>query len=191
MSYLKPSDIAEIEKAFGKPQELYTEIEMTSKELLRVRQSQVSGRAHDITLFIFKDDKMLFIAKHFYPPGLYRAPSGAVRPGESITEGAIREALEETGARIKLEKYLLQIKVKFFCGDDYINWTSHVFKAKYISGEIRPRDTKEIREARFIEKKDIERFNEIMLKLNIGGFRYRVFLTKNTLKLLDRKLQQK
>jgi ADP-ribose pyrophosphatase YjhB (NUDIX family) len=188
LSYLKPSDIAEIEEVFGIPRELYTDIKMTPRELLRLRQSQVSGRAHDVTLFIFKDDKMLFTAKHFYPPGLYRAPSGAVRPGESIIEGAKREALEETGAKIELEKYLLRIRVKFFCGDDYINWTSHVFKAKYVSGEIRPQDTKEIREARFIEKMDIERFNEIMLKLNIGGFRYRVFLTKNTLKLLDEKM---
>lgn len=187
MSYLKPSDVAEIEEVFGKPLELYTEIEMTPKELLQVRQSQVSGRAHDITLFILKDDKMLFIAKHFYPPGLYRAPSGAVKPGENIIEGGKREALEETGAEIQIEKYLLRIRVKFYCYDDYINWTSHVFKAKYISGEIKPHDTKEIREARFIEKKDIERFNEIMLKLNIGGFRYRVFLTENTLKLLEKK----
>ncbi|OQX92028.1 MAG: hypothetical protein B6D58_05100 [candidate division Zixibacteria bacterium 4484_95] len=187
MSYLKSSDIAEIEEMFGKPRELYTEVEMTPEELMQVRQSQVSGRAHDITLFIFKDDKMLFTAKHFYPPGLYRAPSGAVKPGENMIEGAKREAFEETGAEIQLEEYLLRIRVKFYCDDDYINWTSHVFEAKYVSGEIRPHDTEEIREARFIDKKDIEHFNETMLKLNIGGFRYRVFLTENTLKQLERK----
>jgi hypothetical protein len=61
-----------------------------------------------------------------------------------------------------------------------------VFKARYGSGEICPIDKHEIREARFVDAKEIPRFNEIMTKVNIAGFRYRVFLTKSTMELLGK-----
>ena len=182
MSYLNPADIAAVEAQFGRPKELTTQIAMTKKELLMVRRSQHGGRAHDLTMFIFNGDKMLFIAKHFYPKGLFRAPSGAAKPGEGIIAGAIREAYEETGTKVAIEKYILRIKVKFICDDDHIDWTSHVFIARYISGEIDPRDKREIREARFVGVDEIPRFAEIMRKSNIGGFHYRAYLTDQALK---------
>jgi len=187
MSYLKADDIASVEKKFGKPAELKTEIELSQGEFERVRRSQYNGRAHDITLFIFKGDKMLFIAKHFYPRDLYRAPSGAANPGESIIDGAKREAYEETGVKIELEKYIARIRVKFINNrdkEDIIDWTSHVFKARYISGKVNPVDKREIREARYVDFDEIPKFNEIMRKSNIGGFRYRKYLTEHCLELL-------
>jgi ADP-ribose pyrophosphatase YjhB (NUDIX family) len=187
MSYLRAEDIALMEQEYGKPAELETEIEMTSIEMERVRRSQYNGRAHDITLFIFNHDKLLFNAKHFYPKSLFRAPSGAANPGESIIDGAKREAYEETGAMIELEKYIARIRVRFINNKnkkDAINWTSHVFKARYISGEIDPKDKREIREARYVDFGEILKFNEIMRKTNIGGFRYRKYLTEHCLELL-------
>ena len=188
MSYLRADDIALVEQRFGWPAKLETEIEMTSTELARVRRSQYNGRAHDITLFIFNRDQLLFIAKHFYPKSLFRAPSGAANPGENIIDGAKREAYEETGVEIELEKYIARIRVRFINNrnsKDGINWTSHVFKAKYISGDIDPKDKREIREARYVDFAEIAKFNEIMRKVNIGGFRYRKFLTERCMELLN------
>jgi ADP-ribose pyrophosphatase YjhB (NUDIX family) len=187
MSYLRAEDIALMEQEYGKPVELETEIEMTSVEMERVRRSQYNGRAHDITMFIFNRDKLLFNAKHFYPKGLFRAPSGAAKPGESMKDGAKREAYEETGIKIELEKYIARISVRFVNNrdnNDIISWTSHVFKARYISGEIDPKDKREIREARYVDFNEIPKFNEIMRKTNIGGFRYRKYLTEQCMKLL-------
>ncbi|MCP4584040.1 MAG: NUDIX hydrolase [candidate division Zixibacteria bacterium] len=189
MSYLRADDIASMEDKYGRPAEFETEIEMTPNELDVVRRSQKNGRAHDLTMFIFKGNQFLFIAKHFYPPDLFRAPSGAANPGESIIDGARREAYEETGVDIELERYLARIRVKFINSHDTresIDWTSHVFKARYIAGDVYPKDTREIREARFVGFDEIPRFNEIMLKVGIGGFQYRVFLTEKTMKLLQR-----
>ena len=64
MSYLKSEDIKFVEGKYGRPEELATEIVVTGQELERIRRSQHSGRAHDITLFILKGDRLLFIAKH-------------------------------------------------------------------------------------------------------------------------------
>lgn len=177
MSYLDPADIAHVEALFGRPKELSTQISMAKEELLRIRRSQHAGRAHDLTLFIFKGDKMLFIAKHFYPEGLFRAPSGAAKPDEGIIAGALREAYEETGTEIAIEKYILRISVKFICGDDHIDWTSHIFVARHVAQEIDPPDKKEIREARYVSINELPRFAEIMRISNIGGFRYRAYLS--------------
>ncbi len=188
MSYLTAKDIDLVEREYGKPAELSTRIKTTSKELDKIRKSQIHGRAHDITLFIVKGSQLLFIAKPFYPSELYRAPSGAAKPGESLIDGGKREAFEETGVQIEFEKYVLRIKARFESDNDRIDWTSHIFKARYVSGDVKPIDTREIREARFVDFDDIPRFNEIMQKINIAGFRYRVFLTENTMQLLEKDL---
>jgi ADP-ribose pyrophosphatase YjhB (NUDIX family) len=189
MSYITEKDIGAIERLYGKPPFFEAEIDMTPLEFERLRASQVHGRAHDITLFIFKGDKLLFNAKHFYPEGLYRAPSGAAKPGEGLVEGALREAFEETGTVIELERFLARIKVRFFNKQkpqEHVDWTSYVFKARYISGEISPRDKREIREARLVDFDEIPKFNKIMIKSGIAGFRYRVFLTEIAMKLLEK-----
>lgn len=186
MSYIKPEDILETEKLLGKPVERAVEIPLTGKELQRIRSSQRNGRAHDITVFIYNGDKMLFIAKPFYPLGLFRAPSGGAHPGEKLIDAAYREIYEETGVNIKLEKYFLRIKARFVADNDYTDWTSHVFKASHVSGEINPVDTNEIRAARYVKRHELDKFDDILIKTNTGGFRYRSFLTRAAMEILDR-----
>jgi 8-oxo-dGTP pyrophosphatase MutT (NUDIX family) len=188
MSYLSRTDIEIAERLYGKPRELSVDISVNAKEYAWIKNSQRDGRAHDITIFIAKGDKLIFIAKHFYPKALFRAPSGAALPGESIIEGAIREAREETGVIIELRKYILRLKAKFIDGKNVIVWTSHVLTALYISGEIKPLDTREIRETRLVDRTELPRFNEIFLKVNTGGFRYRAFLTEHAIKIIDGEL---
>lgn len=185
MTFITDEDILATESLLGKPSELSVEIPLTQKELKRIGSSQRKGRAHDITVFIFKGPRMLFIAKPFYPKGLFRAPSGGANPNESIIDAALRETYEETGAVIKLDKYILRIKARFIADNDHIDWISHVFKAYYISGEINPIDTHEIREARFVDRAELDKFDDIFLKTNTGGFRYRSFMTRAAMNILD------
>lgn len=186
MSFITPEDILETEQLLGKPVERSVEIPLTEKELERIRSSQRDGRAHDITVFIYNGEKMLFIAKPFYPVGLFRAPSGGAHPGEKLIDAAYREMHEETGVTIELEKYFLRIKVRFVANGDFIDWTSHVFKARHISGEINPVDTDEIREARYVARRELDKFDDIFRKTNTGGFRYRSFLTRAAMDILDK-----
>lgn len=185
MSFIAVENIIAAENLLGKPKELSVEIPLTQKELKRIESSQRKGRAHDITVFIFRGPQMLFIAKPFYPMGLFRAPSGGAKPGESIIDAAYREVYEETGTTIKLEKYILRISVRFIADGNQIDWVSHVFKASYLSGEINPIDTDEIREARFVDRNELDKFDNIFLKANTGGFRYRSFLTRAAMEILD------
>ncbi|MDP3025474.1 MAG: NUDIX hydrolase [candidate division Zixibacteria bacterium] len=139
------------------------------------------GRNSDVTLFIFKEGKVIVISKPWYPPGLYRAPSGGVRPGESLEEVALREAYEETGAKIKLQRYILRIKVTFSHNQKDVIWTSHIFTAKYLSGKIKPVDTKEIKEAKLMSLKELSSLKPLLLKTRLGGLAYRAALTERAI----------
>lgn len=166
----------------GEPERLVTVQQVTPPELDTVRSSMKNGRAHDLTLYIRKDGGFIFIAKPFYPEGLFRAPSGGAKPGEDFDKAAGREALEETGVEIRLDRYLLRIDVRFQTDDDYIDWTSHIFLADYIGGEIRPRDTVEIKEARLIYPEQIPGIIDLMTRSGWGGMLYRAYLTRECYK---------
>lgn len=173
-----------MEMLYGKPDCLNKTQKMTVEELAIVRASMKEGRAHDITLYIKKGDGYIFIAKPFYPPGLYRAPSGGVQRGENFESGAKREALEETGVDIELEKYILRIDVSFQSPGESIGWTSHIFTARYKGGEIEPLDRREIREAKLIYLHEIPRLQEMMRNSGSGGLIYRAYLTEESVKRL-------
>jgi len=184
MSYVAPQ-IPRMEKLYGHPDKATFVQPVTPEEYERIALSMKNDRAHDITLYIRKDDGYIFIAKHFYPPGLYRAPSGGVRLDEDFRDGALREAREETGADIELMKYIMRINVRFENEFDRIDWTSHIFLADYIRGDIEPYDKREIKEARLVYPDEIPGFAEKMRETKIGGLNYRAFLTEEVGKRLE------
>jgi len=175
--YITQEELKKIEQRYGQPIEIPLEVKMGEDDFQLLKESQHDGRAHDVTLFILMDKKVVVIQKHFHPEGVYRPPSGAIKPNESFEEGAKREAREETGLQIKLVKYVLRMKPTFIHDKERIPWTSHVFLARKVGGELKPQDTKEIREVKLVTIEELQ--NEIrarMLKSGSGGLRYRAYL---------------
>jgi len=183
--YISDEIILELEKKYGQPVEKSFAYEMTDREFGVVRGSQKHGRAHDVTLFIIKDGQVVVIRKPMYPPGAYRAPSGGIAPGEPFEVGALREAYEETGLVVSLEKYILRAKVRFSHGPDVINWISHVFTASSIGSELQPIDTHEIAEARFVTVDELMGSikNELLVS-GSTGLRYRSELNDSVMRRL-------
>ncbi|HEU4387262.1 MAG TPA: NUDIX hydrolase [Blastocatellia bacterium] len=184
--YITPTMIAEVERCFGTPDVIAFAYEMKPNEFEAVRRSQKNGRAHDVTLFIIVGDRIAVIRKPMYPAGAYRAPSGGVGPGENFEAGALREAREETGLAVVLEKYLVRARVRFTCGPLTIAWTTHVLTARpdpdgpCISPqtELNPVDTNEIAEARLATVNEISGdIRNALLRARSTGLRYRVDLT--------------
>jgi 8-oxo-dGTP pyrophosphatase MutT (NUDIX family) len=177
--------IQEAADRFGYPPVIQMIAPVVPQELEFIRSTQKDGRAHDITMFIFKGQQVLVIAKHPYPPGLFRPPSGAIHPGESLVEGAVREAYEETGCHVELTKYILQVNVAFTDGRYQIPWKSHVFTGRYLDGQLKPVDTEEIREVKLAGLEEFEHFKEIIrTKTTSGGLNYRARLHEEVLRLL-------
>lgn len=188
--YISDEIVREMEKKYGRPEELSFAYEMSEREFGVVLGSQKHGRAHDVTLFIIKDGKLVVIKKPMYPPGAYRAPSGGINPGEPFEEGALREAYEETGLVVTLNKYILRAKVRFSHRSSVIKWTSHVFTASSIGGDLQPIDTHEICEARLVTLDELMgSIRNELLASGSTGLRYRSELNDSAIrKLMEERL---
>jgi len=184
--YVDARLIKEVEDRFGEPKVLHLEHEIGDKELAFVRASQRHGRAHDITFFIFNNDHLALIRKPMFRRPIFRAPSGGLNPGEPLEEGAKREALEETGLEIALEKYLLRIHVRFTSDDDGLDWTSHVFKARVVGGQLEVRDTSEIAETKYGTIEELQGpIRQALLDSGCRLLAYRVALTDAAVDILQ------
>lgn len=184
--YVDAKLVEEAERRFGKPHILRWEHEIGEDELAFVKATQKHGRAHDVTLFIFSNDHLALIRKPMFQRPIYRAPSGGLNRGESFEEGAKREALEETGLEIELEEYLLRIHVRFKSEDDYLDWTSHVFKARAAGGHLEARDKSEIAETIYGTIEELQGpIRQALLKSGRGLLAYRVALTDATVEILQ------
>ena len=171
--------ITKLKENFGQPKEVRFRFPVEQKEFDRIKSSQKNGRQHDVTLYIQKDDSFVVIAKHFYPKGMFRAPSGGINPGEDFIEGAKREALEETGCEIEINRFLLLTDVTFYLKnkpEKKIEWNSFVFLADYVAGDFQFTDKNEIREVAVVTIEDFEKYSAMMRQTDIGGLNYRAAL---------------
>jgi 8-oxo-dGTP pyrophosphatase MutT (NUDIX family) len=134
-------------------------------------------RVHDVTLFILNRERLALIRKHQFPPGVWRPPGGGVKPGEEFVEAVRREAWEETGLQVELERYLVEARARFVHGPDELDWRTHVFLATTADEAIAPHDTDEIDAARWGTLEELAGpLRERLLGTGRGFWRYRVAL---------------
>lgn len=206
--YVTAEIIREVEQRYGTPVEIAREYEMTPEQLAMVRRGQRNGRCHDVTLVIVDDERNIVVTrKSGYPLGAYRTPSGGIEVGEAFDDGAIREAKEETGLDIVLEKYLIRANVRFrrlgfhpdpihldeqgrdrvptYDSSEVIDWTTHVLRARPTGGTLQPIDTKEIVEARKATITEITGpIREVLIASGLPGLRYRAELDELAIELM-------
>jgi len=180
MAYVTDEMIMEMEKRYGQPRRISMTYEINPPEMSMLKGSRKHERNHDVTMFIFRDyryEEFAAIAKHMFPPGAYRAPSGAAHPGEDLEQGAIREAKEETGLDIELDRFILHIDVRFTRGPEAEDWRSFVFTAFFADGELRHLDEEEIKETRWVSLEELQGpIRKVLLDTGMGLFAYRVAL---------------
>lgn len=186
--FINEKIINQVKKIYGIPEKKHYSFSASEEEYNRIKSSQKNNRNHDITLYIRYNDRFIVIAKHFYPKGLFRAPSGGINPGEDFITGGKREAQEETGCEIEFSQFLLQTDVEFVHNiekSQIIKWRSFVFLADYISGDFQFTDKDEIREISFARLSDFDKYSETMRSTNIAGLHYRAALHDEVKKLLE------
>ena len=169
--------VQELVFTFGEPEVDRWDVPMTEAELDAVERHRSLGRAHDVSLVIQDGDQIAVIRKSGYPEGAYRLPSGGIHPEESFLDGAVREALEETGLSVRVLDYLLQVHATFSCGPRQAKWTTHVMLARRLEGALAPRDTAEIEGARWIGWQELTgKVNPLLRESGLGGLAYRARL---------------
>jgi ADP-ribose pyrophosphatase YjhB (NUDIX family) len=174
--YVGDEIVREAVRLFGAPAEAEFRVITPAAEIAFIRGTQKRGRAHDVTLLIRDGERIAVIAKHNYPAGVFRLPSGGLDPGETIESGARREAREETGLEVLPTRYLLRSRVRFVAPDpaDSIDWTTHVLEAQVRGGVLDPLDRVEVREAAWVTRDELlGPIRERLVAWKEGGIQYR------------------
>jgi 8-oxo-dGTP pyrophosphatase MutT (NUDIX family) len=177
--YVTSEQLDRLTASLGWPDRLRGEFECAPSELAMVRSSQKNRRAHDLTFFLTDPaGRIATIAKHSFPPGVYRAPSGGANPGEELLDAAAREVLEELGIEAAFDRYLLRCEPVFTVEDDRVTWTSHVLVGRAVGHALSTQDPDEIREVRWSTPDELAGpIRSAMLAMERGLIGYRVALT--------------
>ena len=167
--------LAPLRERYGDPAPLLWEGEVGEQEFALAGFNP--RRRHDFTFFVFNRDRLALIEKPQYPPGIWRPPGGGVRAGEDPVEGIRREALEELGVEIELERYLVASEARFRFDGKTIEGRTHVVSARTDDEELKPRDTDEISAARWGSLEELDGpLRERLLATGRALWRYRVAL---------------
>jgi ADP-ribose pyrophosphatase YjhB (NUDIX family) len=167
--------LAPLRERFGEPATLEWEGEISERE--HALATYNPRRMHDVTLFIFDGDRLALIRKHAFEPGIWRPPGGGVKQGEDFVTGVQREALEETGLRVELQRYLVATTARFLYEPHEVPWRTHVFLATTADRNLAPQDTDEIQAARWGTLPELNGpLRERLLATGRAFWRYRVAL---------------
>jgi ADP-ribose pyrophosphatase YjhB (NUDIX family) len=147
MTHVDETVLAPLRERFGEPTTLEWEGEISEYE--HALATYNPRRMHDVTLFIFNGDRLALIRKHAFEPGIWRPPGGGVKEGEDFVAGVQREAHEETGLDVELERYLVAATARFVYEPGDVPWRTHVFLASTADSDLAPEDTDEIEAARW------------------------------------------
>jgi len=177
--------LAPLRARYGVPVSLEWEGEISEREHSLATYNPC--RAHDVTLFILNGERLALIRKHGFEPGIWRPPGGGVKPGEDFVTGVEREALEETGVRVELQRYLVDAAAHFVYVPYDVTWRTHIFLAATEDDELSPQDTDEIQAARWGTLAELSGpLRERLLATGRAFWRYRVALHDAAAEALSR-----
>ncbi|MFX1300461.1 MAG: NUDIX hydrolase [Promethearchaeota archaeon] len=181
-------ELTVLHQEYGVPRRVEFAVKMRPEEFVLVENSAKRGRYHDVTIFIRHQGKIVVIEKHAYAQsGIVRAPSGGANTSESLILAAKREAREETGFEVEIERFVLESHVLLSCRDrPPIPWVSYVFLARVVGGQLGAKDVQEISDVQLRSREELlTEIRPLMLASGLGGFEYRAKMTDVFFEELD------
>jgi ADP-ribose pyrophosphatase YjhB (NUDIX family) len=175
--YVDDEMLVGLRARYGEPRLLSLELPISAAERDLVVGSSRGERFHDVTLFVLREGRLAFIRKPHYTPGLWRPPGGGLKRGEAFEDGVRREALEELGVSVELERFLVHVDAVFEYEEERIPWRTLVFSATTAAETLDPLDTEEISDARWGTVEELAGpIRERLLQTGRALWRYRVAL---------------
>ena len=167
--------LAPLRERFGEPAMIEWEGAISERE--HALATYNPERMHDVTLFIFNGKRLALIRKPQFDEGIWRTPGGGVKRGEDFVSGVRREALEETGLHVELERYLVAATARFLYEPHDVPWRTHVFLATTRDEQLAPQDVDEIEAARWGTLAELSGpLRQRLLAAGRAFWRYRVAL---------------
>jgi len=99
-------ELRALSRKYGKPQRMTLNMPQ-----LPLSPDKTAARRAEVLLAICTGaNKVLLHTKSFYPDGVFRLLSGGIHPDESVESALLREAREETGLDVRIEKFVALIQ---------------------------------------------------------------------------------
>src|SRR2546423_356546 len=99
-------ELRALSRKYGNPQRVTWPVQQ-----LPLAPGKSAERRGEVVLAICSaGNKVLLHTKSFYPDGVFRLLSGGIHPDESVESALLREAREETGLDVRIEKFVALIQ---------------------------------------------------------------------------------
>ncbi len=139
----REAEIGELSVLYGAPAHLQCVLKVDHGTLEWWTSIQPRRRG-EVVLFIYRTSGHLILhTKDFYPAGTLRVPSGGVKKREALADAAQREAREETGLEVDIQRFLAVIDFVFQYQDRSLHFHSYLFQLRETGGELKAKDERE------------------------------------------------
>jgi len=135
--------LSEAEGRFGTPLVRDVHYAVSRGTWLYWRRARRRRAGEVVLLLRRRNGRYLVHTKAFYPQGVYRLPSGGIKPGEDLVEAVRREAAEETSLEVDIEAFLAVVRHHFHRRHREMVYTSYLFLLQELGGTLRPADAGE------------------------------------------------
>lgn len=138
-----PRGVAEAMARYGQPVER-THTYQVSQETWRYWELVLQKRAAEVVPLVRRPNGRYVVhTKSFYPQGVFRLLSGGIKPGEDLVAAVWREVWEETGLRVRIERFLGVIHHEFHHQGKVLPFTSYLFLVAEEGGTLGNHDPQE------------------------------------------------
>jgi 8-oxo-dGTP pyrophosphatase MutT (NUDIX family) len=138
--------LAQLANDYGSFEEHHVEVSANAGAMMRMHlgfRRKKSRRGEVIMVIPDGNGRIWLHAKSFYPDGVYRLLTGGLKRGEPAPAALKREAYEETGFQVEIERFLAVITYNLTNPDGNIPFVSYVFLTTPGNGQPQPTDPDE------------------------------------------------
>ncbi|MDQ2730173.1 MAG: NUDIX hydrolase [Armatimonadota bacterium] len=165
-SAIYPEEVEHLAERYGEPRRELVEIE-ADPEFFRHFQASLRRRRAEVGLVIRrKSGNILLTTKVFYPAGVFRLPTGGIKPGEAVEEALWRELQEETGLSVEATQFAALLEYRMTAGTNVVRFATYLFVLDAPDGEPHCSDPdEEICEFREVSPAELEAAGESLANL--------------------------
>lgn len=145
-TFFDPAEILDLHERYG-PIDFFRAELQTSEAYFdswhSILQGKKNRRAEVALCVANKNDEILLHTKPFYPPDIFRIPTGGIHPGEKVVDALHRELDEETGFVAMSFFQVALLIYEFHNAGRWIPFVSHIFKVHVEGNDPHPKDASE------------------------------------------------